>query len=106
MLYEPTTLANVARLIGETLQKDYGIDPGPLFEQVKIDTSVFQRPGNDFYKSEERDILNFSVTYANDIWDVQFLVNNMTDELYQEGGGFAVLYGEPRTVAFRVRRDF
>ena len=45
MLYEPTTLANVARLIGETLQKDYGIDPGPLFEQVKIDTSVFQRPG-------------------------------------------------------------
>ena len=48
MLYEPTTLANVARLIGETLQKDYGIDPGPLFEQVKIDTSVFQRPGAQF----------------------------------------------------------
>jgi hypothetical protein len=45
MLYEPTTLANVARLVGETLQKDYGIDPGPLFEQVKIDTSVFRRPG-------------------------------------------------------------
>ena len=45
MLYEPTTLANVARLIGETLQKDYGIDPAPIFEQVKIDTSVFQRPG-------------------------------------------------------------
>jgi hypothetical protein len=32
MLYEPTTLANVARLIGETLQKDYGIDPAPIFE--------------------------------------------------------------------------
>ena len=45
MLYEPTTLANVARIIGETLQKDYGIDPGPIFEQVKIDTSVFRRPG-------------------------------------------------------------
>lgn len=46
MLYEPTTLANVARLIGETLQKDYGIDPAPIFEQVKIDTNKFQRPGS------------------------------------------------------------
>jgi hypothetical protein len=33
-------------------------------------------------------------------------VNNATDELYQEGAGFAVLYGDPRTVGFRVRRDF
>jgi AraC-like DNA-binding protein len=46
MLYEPTTLANIARLIGETLQKDYGIDPAPVFEQVKIDTSKFRRPGS------------------------------------------------------------
>jgi AraC-like DNA-binding protein len=46
MLYEPTTLANVARTIGETLQKDYGIDPAPIFGQAKIDTSKFQRPGS------------------------------------------------------------
>ena len=46
MLYEPTTLANVARLIGETLQTDYGLDPAPIFEQVKIDTRKFQRPGS------------------------------------------------------------
>jgi AraC-like DNA-binding protein len=46
MLYEPTTLANVARLIGETLQLDYGIDPAPVFEQVRIDTSKFRRPGS------------------------------------------------------------
>jgi AraC-like DNA-binding protein len=45
MLYEPTTLANVARIIGETLQKHYGIDPAPIFEQVKIDTGAFRRPG-------------------------------------------------------------
>jgi len=68
--------------------------------------SVFQRPGNNFYKTDSRDIWNFSVTYANDIWDTQFFVNNATDELYQEGAGFAVLYGDPRTVGFRVRRDF
>ena len=46
MLYEPTTLANVARIIGETLHKDYGLDPAPIFDQVKIDTRKFQRPGS------------------------------------------------------------
>lgn len=45
MLYEPTTLATVARLIGETLEKDYGMDPAPAFEQARIDTSKFRRPG-------------------------------------------------------------
>ena len=46
MLYEPTTLANVARLVGETLQIDYGLDPAPIFEQVNIDTGKFRRPGS------------------------------------------------------------
>ena len=46
MLYEPTTLATVARLIGETLDKDYGIDPAPAFEQANIDTRKFARPGS------------------------------------------------------------
>ena len=46
MLYEPTTLATVARLIGETLEKDYGIDPAPAFAQANIDTRKFARPGS------------------------------------------------------------
>ncbi len=46
MLYEPTTLASIARLIGETLQEDYGIDPAPIFAQVKIDTGKFRTPGS------------------------------------------------------------
>lgn len=46
MLYEPTTLATVARLIGETLEKDYGIDPAPAFAQANIDTNKFHRPGS------------------------------------------------------------
>ena len=46
MLYEPTTLANVARIIGETLLKDYGIDPAPIYAQAGIDTSKFDRPGS------------------------------------------------------------
>ncbi len=46
MLYEPTTLASVARLVGETLEKDYGIDPARIFGQVKIDPGKFHRPGS------------------------------------------------------------
>ena len=45
MLYEPTTLASVARLIGETLQGDYDIDPAPIYAKLRIDTSKFFRPG-------------------------------------------------------------
>ena len=46
MLYEPTTLASVARLVGETLQEDYGIDPADIFAGVRIDTTKFFRPGS------------------------------------------------------------
>lgn len=46
MLNEPTTIANVARLVGETLQADYGVDPAPLFAGANIDTTKFFRPGS------------------------------------------------------------
>lgn len=45
MLNEPTTLASVARLIGETLEGDYGIDPGSIFTDLNIDTGKITRPG-------------------------------------------------------------
>jgi len=46
MLYEPTTLATVARLIGETLAREYDIDPAPILEQAGIDVGAFKRPGS------------------------------------------------------------
>lgn len=45
MLFEPTTLSSVARLIGESLEGDYGIDPQPIFEELHVDTGKFIRPG-------------------------------------------------------------
>ena len=45
MLHEPTTLASVARVVGETLRAVYDIDPQPLFDEVSIDTNKFYRPG-------------------------------------------------------------
>jgi AraC-like DNA-binding protein len=45
MLYEPTTLATVPRLIGETMRQVYDIDPARAFQQANIDTAKFSRPG-------------------------------------------------------------
>jgi AraC-like DNA-binding protein len=55
MLSEPTVLVNVARLVGETLEQDYGIDPAGLFAQVGIDTRKFLKPGarTSFRKMDE-----------------------------------------------------
>jgi AraC-like DNA-binding protein len=46
MLNDPTTLSSVARLIGETLHKDYRIDPAPLFQDCRIDPGKFGKPGS------------------------------------------------------------
>ncbi len=45
MFFEPTTLSSVARLIGESLEGDYGIDPEPIFADIGIDTRKFLKPG-------------------------------------------------------------
>jgi AraC-like DNA-binding protein len=45
MLHEPTTLASVARLIGETLSCRYGIDPKGIFDDLSIDPALFSEPG-------------------------------------------------------------
>ena len=67
MLYEPTTLANVARIIGETLQKDYGIDPAPIFAQAKIDTSKFQRHGARIPLSKMTRLWDLAVYMTDDL---------------------------------------
>ncbi len=46
MIREPTSLSTIARLIGKTLEMDYGIDPARLFEQVQIDQNEFLQPGS------------------------------------------------------------
>jgi len=45
MLDEPTTLASVARLIGDTLQRHYQIDPEGIFSRLRIDSGQFSKPG-------------------------------------------------------------
>jgi hypothetical protein len=98
-----------------TLSLDYAFqmsNGGTLTPRISLNhsdeayESVFQRPGNNYYLTDARDVVNISLNYNRDDWDVQAFMNNATDELYQEGAGGSVLYGDPRTVGFRVRRDF
>ena len=46
MLNDPTTISSVARLIGETLQQDYGIDPENMFRDSRINPGKFRTPGS------------------------------------------------------------
>ena len=46
MLNDPTTISSVARLIGETLQEDYGIDPESMYRDSRINPGKFQTPGS------------------------------------------------------------
>ena len=45
MLFEPTTLSATARVIAETLETDYSIDPAPVFAQAELDISQLAVPG-------------------------------------------------------------
>lgn len=72
-------------------------------------TNTLQRADDRYYRTDERDVLNFSLSYQRDSWDLQFFANNVSDELYIEGhsnGGGAVLYGDPQTVGVRARMQF
>jgi AraC-like DNA-binding protein len=68
MLYEPTTLASVARVIGETLEADYGIDPAPLFAKLKFDTGKFVRPGSRTPHVKMNELWSSAVAMTGDLW--------------------------------------
>jgi iron complex outermembrane recepter protein len=72
-------------------------------------TNTLQRPDDRYYRTDARKITNVSLSYRKNDWDVQFFINNATDELYIEGhtvNGAGVFYGDPRTVGARVRMTF
>jgi iron complex outermembrane receptor protein len=68
--------------------------------------SVLQQPTDRYYSTDERDVVNFSLTYEKDDWNLQLFGTNVTDELYLEGAGNSVLYGDPEVWGFRARMDF
>lgn len=68
MLFEPTTLSSVARLIGESLEEDYGIDPQPIYKDLRIDTRKFLKPGARSPYAKMDALWRRAVAASNDPW--------------------------------------
>ena len=68
MLYEPTTLASVARLIGDCLEGDYGVDADSLFAELDIDRSKFVKPGSRVSFAKMNELWSRATTVTNDPW--------------------------------------
>lgn len=66
MLRDPTTISSVARLIGETLQHNYGIDPRPLFRDSRIDPARFEHPGSRILFSKMDLLWKLATEVSND----------------------------------------
>ena len=68
MLNESTTLASFARVIGDTLQRDYDVDPGPLIAAAGIDPAKFHRPGARVVFSKMDRLWSDAVEATGDDW--------------------------------------
>lgn len=66
MFTEPTTISSVARLIGETLQDVYGIDPRDLYRDSRINPQKFGRPGSRVPFSKMNVLWKLAADAAND----------------------------------------
>ena len=72
-------------------------------------TNTLQTPGDNYYRTDDRDVMNFSVTYERNGWNVQLFATNVTDEVYIEGHSntaSSVFYGDPMVVGLRARMTF
>lgn len=68
MLYEPTTLATVARLIGECLEHDYGIDAEPLYAELDVDRRKFTKPGARVSFAKMNKLWSKAIAVTGDQW--------------------------------------
>jgi iron complex outermembrane receptor protein len=114
------TLSGSQNLFSPELTYNLGIDyafqlgnggtltPGLTFNHAdEAFSSILQFPGDLYYTTEQRDLVNFNLTYERDDWTVQFFGTNITDEVFIEGApGGSVLYGDPEVWGFRARMDF
>jgi AraC-like DNA-binding protein len=66
MLCEHSTLANVPRLLADTLREDYDVDPAPLLKKVRIDEAKFLRPGARVAYSKMQDFWSLAVKTTGD----------------------------------------
>ena len=100
-----------------TLSFNYGIQLGngktlrPRVGFAHVDdsyASLFQ--SDNFFRIDPRDLVNVSLTYESESWELQAYCNNCTDEHYiaaVEGGtGNRVIYGDPESIGLRFHKRF
>jgi iron complex outermembrane receptor protein len=91
-------------------QMSNGATVTPMVSLNHSDTafsSILQQPGDNYYTTDARDLVNVSITYVKDDWNVQLFGTNVTDDLYIEGvTGSNVLYSDPQVWGVRARMDF
>jgi hypothetical protein len=70
--------------------------------------SLFQ--SDNFFKIDQRDLVNLSLTYEAETWELQAYCNNCTDQHYiaaVEGvTGNRVIYGDPESIGLRFHKRF
>jgi AraC-like DNA-binding protein len=66
MFCEPTTLTSMIRLLAESLQQDYGVDPRPLFAAAELDISQLETPGARYPLPKTRTLWQLAVTATGD----------------------------------------
>ncbi len=71
-------------------------------------SSLFQ--ADDFFRTDERNLTNLSISYERDAWAAYLFCNNCSEEVYITSAvnttPARVVYNPPRTVGVRFRYDF
>ncbi len=108
-LYSPQLSYNLSMSYDFQLGNGAQLTPRVSFAHVDESySSLFQT--DNFFRIDSRELLNFSLTYRLDTWDVQAFCNNCSDETYiaavEGGSGNRIIYGNPETIGMRFRKRF
>ncbi len=108
-LFSPEFSWNMA--IDYAIPLDNGATVRPRMSYSYADaaySSLFQT--DDYYRTDERNLTNFSISYERDAWAAYLFCNNCADEVYITSAvnnePSRVVYNPPRTLGVRFRYDF
>ena len=107
-LYSPTLSYNLNLSYAFPLRGGARFTPRVSFAHVDESySSLFQ--ADNFYRIDSRELVNFSLTYQREDWDIQAFCTNCADEAYiaaiEGGTGNRMIYGNPRSTGVRFRKD-
>jgi iron complex outermembrane receptor protein len=108
-LYSPKVSYNLSLNYAFPLKNGKTLRPRVAFAHVdKSYASLFQ--SDDYFKIDARDLVNVSLNYETESWELQVYCNNCSDQHYiaaVEGGtGNRVIYGDPESVGVRFHKRF